>query len=316
MAATSAVMIAVLLPLGGTAGPESTTLSRAPEPGRPSAAAATQPDPHLVAAQLAVGALLTVVPLPAGAEPTASAPPGAPALAHPAVVPGSPYLVDRSAWWTAPGTPSAVVAWVGAHAPPGAQMAGTGLSSVHGVVEWQAVGWSFPSQQPAVTFSQPSVMVAPDGPGTVGIRADAQVIWDPLRTQVSLIPPDVRSITVTEQSGSDGFTSTSTTLAASVTSTARAVVARFVAVVDALPVDDVPILNCPAWTGLRFQVVFASRGGDTVAAISGDASQCGGYDLTVNGIHQPPVSDPSQTLLRMVAATLGIALTSAGAPRS
>ncbi len=313
LATAGAAIVAVVLPTGGQAGPESTSLARASPSVRPPAAA-PRTDPHLVAAQVAAGALLTVVSLPAGAVPSSSIPPGAPALAQPGVEPGSPYLVDRSAWWTAPGSLSSVVTWVRAHAPPGAEMAGTGLSSVHGIVEWQVVGWSFPAQEPAVTWSQLSVMVAPDGPATVGIRADAQAIWDPLRTRQSVIPSDVMSVTVTEQAGGDALAATSTTLAPSVISTSRAVVRRYVAVVDALPVDDVPILNCPAWTGLGFHVVFARRNGSTVASVSGDAAQCGGYGLTVNGTRQLSVSDPSETLLHMVAATLGIALTSAGAP--
>ncbi len=321
MAAVSAVMIAILVLMAGQAGQVSTTLSRASARASARAPAlppppANVPDPHFVSAQLAAGTLLTAVPLPTGAEPASSPPPGSPALAHPGVVPGSPYLVDRSAWWTAPGSLPAVVAWLRAHAPPGADMAATGASFLHGVVEWQGVGWSFASQGPAVTWMQLAVMVAPDGPGMVGMRADAQVIWDPLRTRASLIPPDVDSITVTELPGSDGVTATSTTLAPPVTSTSGAVVARYVAVVDALPVDDVPILNCPAWTGLRFQVVLANRQGSAVASITGDAAQCGGYALSINGMRQSTVSDPNQTFLHMVASTLGVALTSSGAPRS
>jgi hypothetical protein len=315
LAAASAVTVAVLLPVGGLAGSESTTLSRESEPSPPPATA-NLPDPHFVAAQLAAEALLTVVRLPPGAAPVSSTPPGAPALAQPAVVPGTPYLVDRSVWWTVPGTLDAVMTWVRAHAPPGGELAGTGLTSQRGIVEWQTVGWRYPPQEPAVTGSQLSVTVAPDGPGTVGIRADAQVIWDPLRTSASMILPAVTSITVTEQVGSDGFASTSTTLAPSVTLTSAAAVARYVRVVDALPVTVFPILNCPAWTGLSFQLVFATENGDTVATLNGTADQCGGYELSVNGIRQPPVSDPNETLLHMVATTLGITLASAGEPTS
>jgi hypothetical protein len=72
-----------------------------------------------------------------------------------------------------------------------------------------------------------------------------------------------------------------TTLAPTVTAVDPSQVKRYVGLVNSLPVDDIPILGCPAWTGLRFEVTFNGVDGTVVATVPGDRPRCGGYALTV-----------------------------------
>ena len=265
-------------------------------------------DPHLAAARQEAASLLARVPLPPGAVPSATDPAAAPALAQAPETPVSPDLVDRAGWWTAPGTVASAIAWAKAHPPPGTQTAGTGSSSQHGVVEWEATGWSFPAQDETLTLRQLSVMAAPDGPGTVALRADAQIVWDPLRSLDSLVNRRaVRSVTVSEGTGFGAPApgpSPPPTVAVSIPS----IVSAFVGAVNGLPVDDNGVVSCPAFTGLAFRVVLGGAGGRIVAVVSGDQAQCGGYALSVGGHRQAAVSDPRRRLLHLVAANLEVPL--------
>ena len=268
----------------------------------------SSPDPHLLAARLDAAQLLNLVPVSPGAEPSPTAP--SPVVSHPPTEPATPYLVDQATWWTAPGTMDSVIAWVQAHAPPGTTMGGSGFASDHGVVQWRATGWMFPPQPRVLTSRQLSVMVAPNGPA-VAIRADAQVIWDPVRAPSSLIPDSqVTSITVTQLPSEPWSPTTSTTLSPAVTLTEQSSVDRYVEIVNSLPVDDGGVRSCPAWTGFKFQVTFKGAGGSVVATLTGDEAQCGGYGLTVGGQSQKALSDPDRQLLRLVSSTLGIPLSS------
>ena len=217
--------------------------------------------------------------------------------------------MDQTAWWTAPGPIDSVIGWVRSHAPSGSTTAATGSSWLRGVEEWEATGWSFPPAGQAVTCRQLSVMVAPDTTDAVAMRVDAQVIWDPVRAPASLISPsDVRSVTVSQQMGEPWSPGTSTTLVPSVTVTDSSLVQRYVETVNGLPVDDIPYLNCPAWTGLRFEVTFNEGDGSIIAMVSGDEARCGGYALTVDGHTQPALSDPEKSLLKLVSSTLDVPL--------
>jgi hypothetical protein len=185
-----------------------------------------------------------------------------------------------------------------------------------GEVEWEATGWAFASVGQAVTWRQLSMMAAPDGPGTVALRADAQVIWDPMRAPTSLISKTaVDSITVSQLPGSGGAVNSGTTsVHRVVTMSDVSVVDHYVSVVNALPVDDVTTESCPLWTGLSFRVDFQGSGGVNVATVSGDEAQCGGFSFTVDGTQQAALSDPNRQLLGLVSATLGVPLASTVAP--
>jgi hypothetical protein len=270
-------------------------------------------DPHFVSAHLDATALLELVPLPPGAEALSGAPSSAPALDGPPETPGSPYLIDKAAWWNAPGTMDEAIAWFKGHAPFEGTMPSSGVAGDRSGVQWEATGWYFPTLDQTVTLRELAVMVAPDGPAPVAIRADAQVIWDPLRAPSSLISAsEVRSVTVMQLAGFGGNTATSTTLAPSVTSSAPALVDRFVSLVNGLPVDDSPDMNCPDWTGLVFEVEFVDAAGSLVATLHGDQSACGGYSLVVDGENQTPLDDPQQPLFDLVSSTLHISLPPTG----
>ena len=301
-------LIAVALLLGAC-GTRPLTASHLSRTSRAQPTEQSSVDPHLAAARLDAAQLLVLAPVPPGAQPSTSAPPGVPAVSQPPATPGSPYLVDQAAWWTALGTMDSVMSWVRSHAPSGSTMAGSGSSWDRGVEEWEATGWSFPPDGQVVTYRQLSVMVAPDGSDAVAIRADGQVIWVPTRAIASLIlPDDVRSVTVSQQMSEPWSPGTSTAPVPNVTVTDPSLVRDYVETVNGLPVDDVPYLNCPAWTGLRFEVTFNEGDGSVIATVTGDEARCGGYALTVDGHTQPALSDPDKSLLKLVSSTLDVPL--------
>jgi hypothetical protein len=307
LSARAVTLVAIVALLGACASPPLASPRLTSKPGDPPVQEPSL-DPHLLAARLATAQLLTFTPVPPGAQPSSSPP--TPAVARPFDQPATPYLVDQAAWWTAPGTMDSVIAWAQVHPPPGrTTMGGTGSSSVHGVIQLEGIGWVFPPESRVLTDRQLSVMVASDGPDTVALRADAQVIWDPVRASTSLISANaVASVTVTQLPSEPWSPTTNTTLAPTVTVTEPPVVDRYVMVVNSLPVDDNGIMSCPAWTGLRFEVTFHSADGSVVATVTGDEAQCGGFGFTVKDQTQAALSDPDRSLLELVSSTLGLPL--------
>jgi hypothetical protein len=271
---------------------------------RPVASSSSSLDRRVVAVDDAA-TMLTVVPLPPAAKPDAAAP--VPATSGPPQTPASPELIDLSAWWTAPGTTAAVNGWVRAHVPVGAALSGEGSLSTRGVTNYDYVVFGFRPKRPDLTLRTLLVTIAPDGADQVALRADAQVIWDPARSQPSLINPNtVSSITITGQPTQIGGTSGTGRSFAEVT--APSAIRRIVTLLNGLPVDNSGPHSCPAFTGLRFTMRFVARNGRALAELQGDQAQCGGLALVVDGERQPNVDDPGDVLITVVATELGTPL--------
>jgi hypothetical protein len=266
----------------------------------------TLPDPH-AAAVAAASALLALTPVPPGAQRRASSP--VPATDQAPETPASPDLVDQPAWWTAPGTIDTVIAWVDAHAPAGGTGAGHASESTRGVTNWLATGFTFPAVAPMLTARQLAVLVAPDGPGHVALRADAQVLWRPRRSPDSLIDPvAVQSITVDQGSGATGPATPATQgSGTAATSANRAIILRIVNELNGLPVDNAGVLSCPAAIRPGFSVRLVGDRGAVIATVSGSRSECGGLNLIVGGKRQPAVDDPGHALLDLVTSLSGAA---------
>jgi len=274
------------------------------QPGEsgPTSTAVTSSRP--VAAATDAAMLLTLAPVPPGAQGEASSPVqatfGAPQT------PGSPDLVDQAAWWTAPGTMAAVTAWVGAHAPVGATVMGRGSSSTWGVNDSEYVVFAFAAQAPVLTWRTLSVTVAPDGQTQVAGRADAQVIWDPARSAVSIInPTELHSMTVTIFPGP---TRREAPVGSRVTVTDPTRIRSVVAVLNSLPIDNSGVHGCPSSTGSSFAVDLIGRGKMAVANISGDQVECLGLAIVVGSAPPVSVDDPGGALLKQVASILGTQL--------
>jgi len=94
------------------------------------------------------------------------------ALRIPGYANGSPYLVDDTSWWLAPGQPASVASYEGEHLPGQVKLAWTGSSGVASVYTFDLppVAGVLPSRQFLLT------MVAADAEHTA-VRVDAQVVW-------------------------------------------------------------------------------------------------------------------------------------------
>jgi hypothetical protein len=238
-----AASIALTVLLAGCA----TRTSTAPVQSKDSAptstvVASTRP----VAAAADAAMLLTLAPVPPGANRAASSPVQATSGAP--QTPGSPDLIDQAAWWTAPGTMASITTWVQSQVPAGATVVGTGSSSTRGVNDSEYVVFAFPAQPPVLTLRTLAVTVAPDGPSQVAVRADAQVIWDPSRPPASQIDPRaVGSITVTRLPSFPEVTGTTTAVGPPATVTDPSRIRSFVTVLNGLPIDNSGVHSCPSW---------------------------------------------------------------------
>lgn len=260
-----------------------------------------------IAAAADAAMLLTLAPVPPGANREASSP--VQAISGAPQTPGSPDLVDQTAWWTAPGTMASITTWVQSQVPAGATVMGTGSSSTRGVNDSEYVVFAFLAQPPVLTWRTLAVTVTPNGPSQVAVRADAQVIWDPARLPASQIDPKaVSSITVTRLPSFPEVTGTTTAVGPPATVTDPSRIRSFVTVLNGLPIDNSGVHSCPAWSGLSFTVDLKGSDKSTVATLSGDQAQCEGLALAVGSAPHVSVDDPGDVLIKQIASILGIQL--------
>ncbi len=272
-------------------------------PAGSSQVALTDPE---AAAQQDSSALLSRVPVPPGAAPASSAPVGAPQLASGTVI-GSPDLVHRHSWWTSPGTMAGVYAWELAHRPAGASASGSGSGG--GPVStdlFEEVTWDFPPTA-ALNLRELLVTVAPDGNGTVGIRADAEVIYQPVRPAASLlVAARISGITVTAR---PGCTPGCGTAPSPFHSSKPTLIDHYVAVVNSLPISTLGVHSCAV--GWSFAIVFTGQGARTSPTLS-DSTGCAESSLSFGGGRSVVLADPHEELYRLVAGTLGISSSTPG----
>ena len=265
----------------------------------------TAADPR-AAAEVDAQSLLALVPLPPGAQVSATLPVGVPQLNSPGLMLGSPYLVDAHAWWTIPSTLDATDAWELGHLPQGATLTGQGSGGGPEPTDVSdEVDWTFP---PAGTLVERGLVLtlAPDGPGMVALRADAQDVYQPPRPGWSLIPAtEVPSITVAIQPPGCSVDCPPVTHEATITSPAT--ILTYLQVLNALSVDTGGVEHCPAmFLDDFFQLTLRGADATTLATVSGNRLNCGGDQLSVPGTGQVSLEDASGGLWGLVASTLGL----------
>jgi hypothetical protein len=310
-------VLAVLIALAGCGTQHAGQLASAAKPVSLSAPATGSPQQR---AEADAARIIASFRPPPGAVRSARAPSSM--LAGPPEIPGTPDLVTRTQWWTAPGQPVAVLAWMRAHVRSGLRPSGSG-SAGHNSPGYIKPGQMPPRptvQHPDMWFDEFSLPVVPNvltqrsllitvvrhGSKQTAIRVDAQVIWLPAKLAAERIPPGATVVTVTPVFGSQPDTKRER-LDPAFTVTDPAKVARIASVVDGLPVFPPGDFSCPADTGGQLRLTFrTSRHGPVVAQVTADYNGCRTVSVTINGAELPALSDFGGSLPAKVLAIAGV----------
>jgi hypothetical protein len=235
-------------------------------------------------AQKDAAAILASFAVPPGGRRLA-APPSLPGgvLKTPASFLGANWEVHLTAFWEAPGSPQAVLAWEQAHLPRRFTPGDAGF----GPPAWDR-GFEL-APEGVLVSRELDVEVASAGGGQTGIRVDAWVAWQPPRPASSLIPPTARAVTIAElYTGSPA----AKRLPAPVTITGPGAVRKLAALIDGLPLSTTPAdTPCPFSLRPFLSLTFRARPGGPALAVAQTGQQCYGVALTVRGKQQLPLQD-------------------------
>jgi hypothetical protein len=233
--------------------------------------------------------------------------------------PATPDVVTATRWWTAPGQPTAVLAWIRDHIPAGFSPAGSGSGgynppgvrpgpepSIQHTNTW--FDWfSLPVVAGVLTQRWLLVTVAAHGHGQTAIRVDAQVVWLPARPAAERIPPDARVVTVTPVFGLDPNKKLDP-LDRAFTVTNPAKVARIAAVIDGLPLFPPGMFSCPADSGAEMRLTFrTSPDGPAVARLTAEYGGCGVVLVSIGGRSMPALRDYTDSGSQLQQRVLAIA---------
>jgi hypothetical protein len=268
--------------------------------GQLAIARSAPPGPHQRAVADAAR-IIASFPVPPGAVRSGRAP--APALGAPPQWPATPDLVTVTQWWTAPGKPRAVLAWVAAHVPAGFTSAGQGSEGRGSAGDaWYDV-FDLPAVPDVLTQRSLLVEVTSDGARTA-VRADAQVSWQPPRPASERIPPGATVVTLTLVPGSGPGRKRPAEPPVTITDPVK--VARIAAVVDGLSLYPPGEFSCPADFGSGIRLTFrASGNGPVLALVTGDDTGCQGVSVVIDGKSQPRLAGAA-SLRRDVLAIAGV----------
>jgi hypothetical protein len=250
--------------------------------------------------------LLTRLGLPPGAVRSGPEPKGGGhVLAQPGQTQATPNLVDRHAWWTAPGSPNALMSYINSHRPAGASLVSSGTGYLGRAVVFETFGWSATDGSLTTRWL---VLEAVGLPGhRTGLRADAEDVW------------------ITPRPGSERIPSRSTSLVVSVRKGGKAVDGPFTivrnmrigaatALINSLPASQPGVSACPEDSGLDVRLVFRLAGASQPLAVADvDPQGCGGVGLRLRGQAQPPLASEGfpgsgRTVTASLVQQLGTAL--------
>jgi hypothetical protein len=262
--------------------------------------------------------IIASFPPPPGAIPSGRT--TSPLLRRPAEGPAAtPDVVTATRWWTAPGQPAAVLAWIRTHIPAGFSLGGYGsggytppgaVTPGRDTVQYPDLWFdqfSLPVVASVLTQRWLVVTVARLGPAQTAIRADAQVVWLPARPAAERIPPDARVVTVTPVFGLQPDKKLEP-LDPAFTVTSPAKVAAIAAVIDGLALFPPGTFSCPADFGAQMRLTFRTApGGPVVARVTAEYDGCGIVSLSIGGHSMPALSDYSSSGASLQQRVLAIA---------
>jgi hypothetical protein len=206
-------------------------------------------------------------------------------LAQSGARPATPDLASVTRWWRVPGRPQEVLAWVGAHLPPGFAPAGTGTGSG----SWTGM-FALPAV-PGVLTQRELVVLAVRSGSRTAIRVDAQVVWLPARPGAERVPPTAAVLTVNPVFGLNPDPRAER-LDRAFTVTDPATVARIAAIVNGLTRFPDGTFSCPFESGGQMRLTFSTRpGGPVVARLTAQYGGCGIVSVRIGGRDMPGLSE-------------------------
>lgn len=205
----------------------------------------------------------------------------------------------KTGWWRVAGAPQAALAWIQGHPPRGSAYGGAGGLTHDGTYEMWDLQLSLPPVPGVLLGRIMVVTLAADGEGRTGIRVDAYVDWQPVKTAAEIIPASGRMVTITpvgNQAADHQLTVTD-----------PAQIAQIAAAVNALPVSPPHggmwcDLALPPGGGPRMQLTFRGSAGVTVVTAYQD--MCGQVNAVTDGKTMPDLTGAS-TLIQQVMTIAG-----------
>ena len=248
--------------------------------------------------------LLGELQLPEGAVPESSEPAGGGwPLSSTADVPASGNLVDCHTWWTVPGNPEALEAFLKAHLPTGTTVLLWGSNSGYGVTQW-VVGYRLPAVNDVLQFRELNVEFTALPDGRTGVRGDGLVIWLAPSSPSDAVPATAQVLDVEVKLAHQELT-----LVDQVTESVK--VAAVAAMIDRMPLN--PGVQCegpepPAEAKFTFR---SALDGPVlaVASVPGEAEEQPGVCLPMT-LHLPEsdrtVELEDDAFIREVQTLLGV----------
>lgn len=243
--------------------------------------------------------LLRRLVLPPHATRLGSGSPGAPALRHPGLLPGTPDLVDLHSSWRVPERPAAVRAFLEAHPPQGTTRSGSG--HLPGVPSGMYLQFSSPPIGEELGIRWLVVRTQRLTAGQTEIRADAEVQWIVPRPASERIPASVREIGIRaprRHSASPRFIRVSR----------PGRVRSIVRIVDRLPLVQPGLVECPAFrptpAARKITLSFRAKAGAPALAVArfpeeAEGTCDGAMSLQIRGEAQAPLNGGYLALRRI-----------------
>lgn len=206
-------------------------------------------------------------------------------LKRPIQSPGTPDLVDRTAWLVASGSPSSVLGWEERHVSHEFTLNGSATSDgPPGIDPTRADMFALPPVAGVLDSRQLIVEVVRDGAGTA-IRVDAQVTWLPARPPGDQVPARAKAVTIAMDIG---MNQAGKKPPRPVTITDPVKVRMLVALVNGLPLQSPGIRSCPAGFADDLTLTFrASPQGPPLAVATVELSGCQNVGMLIGGKREP-----------------------------
>jgi hypothetical protein len=240
---------------------------------------------------------LAALRLPPGAKRVSVVPKGSgDSLRSPAFEPATPNLIDLHTWWTVPGDPSEVLAWVKEHRPNGSILKIESSSEDHGVTTSWDIGFEWAPISGIADERMLIVTATTGAENETALRVDAQAVWIVPRPSSEQVSAASRILDLSV--GRPGKPQRRISVADA------GFVKKIVQVINDLPVAQPGAISCPAQESrpVSGRLVFrAASGGPALAEAEQQlpAGACHAMGLEIRGHPEPPLGEGSRVMKRL-----------------